>query len=427
MEPEPGRAPTLFDVGTPRPRDVEQEWSRQQGAVAASADPARLALLLAAESASALTAVEMTHAGLPWRADLHEGLLTDLLGPRGVRGSRPPRLVELEVEVRRALESPTLDVDSPVDVLAALQLAGLPVTDTRGWALERLDHPVVAPLLAYKKLARLHTANGWSWLETWVRDGRFRARYRPSGVPTGRWSSHGGGALSLPTQLRPAVRADPGWTLVVADLAQLEPRCLAAMSGDRALADAARGTDLYQALADTGAVPTRADAKLGLLGALYGGTRGESGRMVERLTRAYPTAFGLVEQAARDGEDGATVRTWLGRGSPAAPPGWEGPDDPDDVQRQRRRARGRFTRNFVVQGTGAELGARAGSRCCAARCGSSAAAGRSRTARTWCSSSTTRWSCTRPRPWRTPPPRCWRAPRRRPGGWCSAPGRWTSR
>jgi DNA polymerase-1 len=97
---------------------------------------------------------------------------------------------------------------------------------------------------------------------------------------------------------------------------------------------------------------------------MYGGTRGESGRMLPRLARRYPRAIGLVEEAARAGERGDVVHTLLGRGSPA--PGGAGDDrsvdgeDPPDGTGSRedrdrdRRAWGRFTRNFVVQGTGAE-------------------------------------------------------------------------
>jgi DNA polymerase-1 len=168
----------------------------------------------------------------------------------------------------------------------------------------------------------------------------------------------------VPVQVRRAAVADDGWVLVVADVAQLEPRVLAGMSGDRALADAARGADLYQGMVDAGAVASRADAKVGLLGAMYGATSGESGRMVAGLTRRYPAAFGLVEEAARAGERGLAVRTLLGRGSPtmgeAGNPWASDPDDPppdaESLSRQdsRRRAFGRFTRNFVVQGTGAE-------------------------------------------------------------------------
>jgi DNA polymerase-1 len=52
------------------------------------------------------------------------------------------------------------------------------------------------------------------------------------------------------------------------------------------------------------------------------------------------------------------VRTLLGRGSPSLGDAWDrDPDDPPadpDSQARYRRAYGRFTRNFVVQGTGAE-------------------------------------------------------------------------
>lgn len=159
-------------------------------------------------------------------------------------------------------------------------------------------------------------------------------------------------------QVRPAAVADEGWVFVVADVAQLEPRVLAGMSGDHALARSARGADLYQGMVEDGAVASRNDAKLGLLGAMYGATSGESGRMVAGLTKRYPAAFGLVEDAARAGERGQVVRTLLGRGSPSLGESWS--DDPDvapldpDSQARYRRSYGRFTRNFVVQGTGAE-------------------------------------------------------------------------
>jgi DNA polymerase-1 len=238
------------------------------------------------------------------------------------------------------------------------------VSDTRSWTLEQLDHPGVPALLEYKKLSRLLQANGWTWLDSWVRDGRFRSYFLPGGVVTGRWASTGGGALSVPTQVRPAAVADEGWRLVVADVAQLEPRVLAGMSADTAMAEAARASDLYQGMVAGGAVATRAEAKVGMLGAMYGGSRGESGRMMPRLARRYPRAIGLVEEAARAGERGEVVHTLLGRGSPFPRGAWaqrpvELGEPPDEAgsreERDRhRRAWGRFTRNFVVQGTGAE-------------------------------------------------------------------------
>ncbi len=328
--------PTLFSVDdTAEHLRADVEDARQRATVAASGEAGRLGLLLAAESAGALVAAEMTWAGVPWRVDVHERLLTDLLGPRPPRGARPQGLEALVAEVRRAFDAPGLNPDSRPELLAALRRADLEVADTRASSLRVLDHPGIEPLLRYKQLAHLFQTNGWTWIDQWVSGGRFRPSYQPAGSSTGRWSSNGGGALSFPVQVRPAAVADDGWTFVVADVAQLEPRVLAGMSGDRALARSARGADLYQGMVDDGAVASRNDAKLGLLGAMYGATSGESGRMVAGLTRRYPDAFGLVETAARAGEHGQVVRTLLGRGSPGLGEVWDRVVD-DGPPRSRR-------------------------------------------------------------------------------------------
>jgi DNA polymerase-1 len=347
----------LFDLEAP-PDDDDPiaEWQRQRDAVAGAHDDGRLGLLLAAESVGALVAAEMRFAGLPWSVEEHDRVLTEILGPR-IPGGRPARLDALADRLRELLDAPTLNPDSQQDLLKALQNAGFRVESTSKWEIREIDHPVVAPLLEYKSLSRLLSANGWHWLEEWVRDGRFRPVYVPGGVVTGRWASDGGGALQLPRQVRSAVVPDPGWRFVVADASQLEPRVLAAMSGDRAMARAGQASDMYQGMVDTGAVETRQQAKYGMLGAIYGGTTGESGRMRPRIEKAFPAAMAFVEAAARAGEHGDVVSTWLGRSSP---PGADLRYDETATEVQKRRTQqraaawGRFTRNFVVQGTAAE-------------------------------------------------------------------------
>jgi DNA polymerase-1 len=348
----------LFDLepATAEP-DPVAELRRQRAAVEAAPIPGKINLLLAAESVGALAAVEMQFAGLPWDAAEHERILAQVLGPRPISGARPAAMEAALARVRAALDDPALNPDSPVELLKGLQRAGLQVTSTRSWELKEIEHPAIAPLLEYKKLARLLSANGWNWLDQWVHDGRFRPTYVPGGVVTGRWASDGGGALQLPKAVRGAVVADPGWVFVVADAAQLEPRVLAAMSGDTAMARAGRATDMYQGMVDSGAVETRPQAKYGMLGAIYGGTTGESGRMRPRIERAFPTAFAYVEAAARAGEQGQVVSTWLGRSSPhGASPAYNETATDAEARRARTQAAawGRFTRNFVVQGTAAE-------------------------------------------------------------------------
>ncbi|WP_434317447.1 bifunctional 3'-5' exonuclease/DNA polymerase [Leifsonia sp. P73] len=363
--PEPAAA-TLFDldhpVETARP-SIEHEYRAQQEAVAGSAEPGRLRLLLAAESAGALIAAEMQHAGLPYSVERHDELLRAVLGPRP-RYGRPEALEALAAEIRTALEAPDLNPDSPPELLKALQRAGLMVTSTRSWELRELDHPAIPAVLKFKKLARLHAANGWSWLDAWVRDGRFRPDYIPGGVVTGRWATRGGGALQLPKEVRGAVVADPGWKLVVADAAQLEPRILTGLAGDTAMAEAGRGRDLYAGIVASGAVEERAQAKVAMLGAMYGATTGDSGRLMPRLARAYPRAVRLVEDAARTGERGDIVTSRLGRSSPRPGGSWQAAQSaasgaestPAEERRARSQARdwGRFTRNFVVQASAAE-------------------------------------------------------------------------
>ncbi|TAM70060.1 MAG: bifunctional 3'-5' exonuclease/DNA polymerase [Microbacteriaceae bacterium] len=348
----------------PSGRDPVAELRRQLAAVDDATEPGRIRLLLAAESAGALVAAEMRFAGLPWQTSVHNELLTQLLGPRVPYGVRPAKMVALADTIRAALGAPGLNPDSQSELLRALRAAGLVVSSTRAWELRELTHPVVAPLLEYKKLARLLTANGWTWMDSWIVGGRFHPDYVPGAVVTGRWATRGGGALQLPKQIRGAVVADPGWKLVVADAAQLEPRILAALSADTAMAAAGRGHDLYDGIVASGAVDTRAHAKVAMLGAMYGATTGDSARLVPRLARAYPRAIALVEDAARAGERGDIVTTWLGRSSPRPGPRWfeaqaraYDPDaSPADERNARSRARdwGRFTRNFVVQGSAAE-------------------------------------------------------------------------
>ncbi|UFS61050.1 bifunctional 3'-5' exonuclease/DNA polymerase [Subtercola endophyticus] len=344
--------------------DAVAELALQLDAVASAADPNRLRLLLAAESAGALIAAEMSHAGLPWREDVHDRLLTELLGPQVAPGLRPARLEELAAQIRAETGVSGLNPDSPAEVLRALRSAGLTVTTTRSWELKQLGHTAIAPLLEYKKLSRLLSANGWSWMQQWVSNGRFTPEYVPGGVVSGRWATRGGGALQLPKQVRRAVTADDGWKLVVADAAQLEPRILAGISGDHVMAAAGRDRDLYAGIVASGAVSTRAEAKVAMLGAMYGATTGESGRLLPRLARAFPTALAFVENAARAGERGEVVTSRLGRSSPRPSESWsetqarasEGAANEAELARARREARdwGRFTRNFVVQASAAD-------------------------------------------------------------------------
>jgi DNA polymerase-1 len=145
--------------------------------------------------------------------------------------------------------------------------------------------------------------------------------------------------------------------LVAADAAQLEPRVLAALSGDRRLAEVSADQDLYASLAADSFDGERGRAKIAMLAAMYGGTSNGAGPLLAILRRRFPDAVDYVEDAARAGESGQMVRSRLGRTSPA-PTGTRqqlmaGTGD-EGRARQAAREWGRFTRNFVVQASAAD-------------------------------------------------------------------------
>ncbi|MBW5426156.1 bifunctional 3'-5' exonuclease/DNA polymerase, partial [Streptomyces sp. BG9H] len=367
FEPRPGGTPVTL-------QELVEVYGEQQRRHDATAHPGRMRLLTASESAGMLVAAEMNASGMPWRADVHRALLTELLGERYAGGGEPRRLAELADEVSAAFGR-RVRPDLAADVVKAFAQAGIRVKSTRRWEIEGIDHPAVRPLIEYKKLYRIWTAHGWSWLQDWVRDGRFRPEYTPGGSVSGRWTTNGGGALQIPKVIRRAVVADPGWRLVVADADQMEPRVLAAISRDRGLMEVAGSEeDLYTRLSDRAFSGDREHAKLALLGAVYGQTSGDGLKNLAALRRRFPLAVAYVDEAAKAGEEGRLVRTWLGRTSP--PAAGAGEDDEAGIPQEaplltdglpspegeftpgyastNARARGRFTRNFVVQGSAAD-------------------------------------------------------------------------
>ncbi|MGX1884510.1 bifunctional 3'-5' exonuclease/DNA polymerase [Streptomyces sp. NPDC055287] len=372
---EPGSQSSLFE---PQPvpvpfEDLLEVYADQQRRHGTAEHPDRMRLLTAAESAGMLVAAEMNGTGLPWRADVHRAVLDELLGERYAGGGDPRRMAELTDEISAAFGR-RVRPELPADVIKAFAQAGIKVKTTRRWELEEVDHPAVEPLIAYKKLYRIYTAHGWGWLQDWVRAGRFRPQYLPGGTITGRWVTNGGGALQIPKVIRRAVIADEGWRLVVADADQMEPRVLAAISRDPGLMEVAgQPGDLYKAVSDRAFAGDRDMAKLAVLGAVYGQTSGDGLKNLAALRRRFPRAVAYVDDAARAGEEMRLVRTWLGRTCPpAAGAGDDGEagipqEEAQPVAAAARdgeftpgyastnaRARGRFTRNFVVQGSAAD-------------------------------------------------------------------------
>jgi DNA polymerase-1 len=306
-----------------------------------------------AESAASLLAVELELAGLPVHPDTVADLLTDAIGPRPADlEDEAARRAERDTAVLQHFPDERVDLRSPAQVRALLARHGVDLPDTRSWRLEPYapSMPGVAALLAWRKAERTATTFGWRWLDEQVVDGRVHGVWGSADAAAGRMTAQGG-LHSLPAELRSAVRAEPGHVLVRADLGQIEPRVLATVSGDPALAAAAREPDMYTPVA-AALRCDRPTAKVAVLAAMYGQTSGTAGAALRDMDRAYPTAMAFLRAAEESGLHRRDVRTYGGRllrltSLPAGEPVGEHVAVLGGF--------GRFARNAVVQGAAAEL------------------------------------------------------------------------
>ena len=307
-----------------------------------------------AESAASLLAVELGRGGLPVDLPVATRLLTAVIGPRpsDLREELARRL-DRDARVLRHFPDSGADLRSPVQVRELLTRIGLDVPDTRSWRLEpyAASTPAVAALLTWRKAERTATTYGWRWLDENVgEDGRLRGTWGSADAAAGRMTASAG-LHNLPGEMRAAVRAEPGFVLVRADLGQIEPRVLATVSRDAGLAAAAREPDMYTPVA-AALRCDRPTAKVSVLAAMYGQTSGTAGAALRDMDRAYPVAMAYLRSAEEAGLHRRDLRTYGGRllrlaSLPAGEPVGEHVAVSGGF--------GRFARNAMVQGAAAEL------------------------------------------------------------------------
>jgi len=282
-----------------------------------------------------------------------EQVLAPIIGPRPSSEAEAAALrAARDAEVlRHAPAGVTADLRSPAQVRSLLTRVGVDVPDTRAWRLREVRdaHPLVGALLEWRKAERIATTYGYAWLDEHLgADGRLRGAWTGSDGAAGRMTASAG-LHNMPAVLRPAVVAADGHVFVRADLGQIEPRVLAAVSRDQALVTAAHSDDLYAPVAAQLGVD-RPVAKVAVLGAMYGQTTGHGAQALRRLNAAYPVAMAYLDAADRAGRAGHDRRTYGGRLIVLAPAAGQEPRSSSRVA-----AYGRYARNAMIQGAAAEL------------------------------------------------------------------------
>lgn len=207
--------------------------------------------------------------------------------------------------------------------------------------LEKLkeDYPIIQNIIEYRELEKL--------LSTYIDvlpamvadDGRLHGEFIQNGTVTGRFSSKNPNMQNIPTRtdlgrkIREGFVADEGTKLVSLDYSQIELRCLALLSGDKALIKIFNDNeDIHSAVAALiGGVPVadvdremRRKAKIVNFGILYGmginsvkremnTDRAEAQKFYDGFFTQFPTATAFLEKTKEQAREHGCTETLFGR------------------------------------------------------------------------------------------------------------------
>ncbi|WP_136042441.1 MULTISPECIES: DNA polymerase [unclassified Microbacterium] len=142
-----------------------------------------------------------------------------------------------------------------------------------------------------------------------TRRGKVHTTLAPFAQVSGRVSSKGPALNNVAKDMRPLLLARPGHVLVTADYDGVEPRVLAALSGDEVLAHDLANGDPYVSAAERAGfdgLAFRKTFKLIIISTMYGATVGRTARMLgcstaearavrDALWKPYPVAKGWLD------------------------------------------------------------------------------------------------------------------------------------
>lgn len=205
--------------------------------------------------------------------------------------------------------------------------------------LEAVEHPSIAPLLAYRKLSKLVGTYIEGLSKLVDATGRIHTTFDQTSTVTGRISSVEPNLQNIPVrseegrEIRKAFVAKAGCVLLDADYSQIELRVLAHLSGDPAMQDAfLRGQDIHtRTAAEVNGVPfesvtpaMRRSAKAVNFGIVYGisgfglarnigVTRKEAEAFIETYFARYPLVKRFMDACVHDGYERGYAETLFHR------------------------------------------------------------------------------------------------------------------
>lgn len=225
-----------------------------------------------------------------------------------------------------------------------LQLKGGKKTTTGQYStsesiLEKIDHPIIEPILNYRSLTKLKSTYTDGLKDRMQSSKRVHTNYHQAVTATGRLSSSDPNLQNIPIrdeigrQIRQAFIAPEDHVLLAADYSQIELRLMAHFSQDEALVDAFnQGQDIHRRTAsevlniplDEVTSDQRRQAKAVNFGLLYGMsefglirqlgfTREESQNYIKQYFQRYPAIYDYMQRTRQLASEQGFVETILGR------------------------------------------------------------------------------------------------------------------
>ncbi len=247
------------------------------------------------------------------------------------------------------------------------------VYSTSADVLEQLDHPIIEPILRYRKLTKLQSVYIEGLSKLVDKTGRVHTTFDQTAAVTGRISSLEPNLQNIPVrseegrEIRKAFVAKEDWLLLDADYSQIELRVLAHLSGDPAMKDAfIKGQDIHTrtasevnnvAFADV-TPAMRRSAKAVNFGIVYGisgfglarnigVSMREADAYIATYFERYPKVKDFMDECVRQGYELGYAQTMLGRRRQL--------HELKNANRNIRNFGERAAMNMPVQGTAADI------------------------------------------------------------------------
>ncbi|WP_438316090.1 DNA polymerase [Sporosarcina sp. FA9] len=150
--------------------------------------------------------------------------------------------------IRLELKVPTLNMQSPKQITAALAANGIDVESTKDEVLAKYENQLssIKDMRQYKKLQKQLSSYGEKIKNAIDKDGRLRGNWKLCGADTFRMTCKEPNLQGMPSISKPYFQSKEGHSFIVADYSTIELRILAEVSQDQELVKAFHeGEDLH--------------------------------------------------------------------------------------------------------------------------------------------------------------------------------------